>query len=158
MCCFCGVTHNEKHRYEEYDVGYNPYQEQHLRQGLLFLWTSSSDCIPGNDLVWGAVTGGDQRVETTCDEKGSHDRELGMGAITNYGFDVRDQEQEKEKEEVELMIEIRGRKRGRRSRCWFVPWHGCLRLAVPQQALPHTVNQLPQGQANPMSPLEWLAK
>jgi hypothetical protein len=44
-------------------------------------------------------------VETTCDEKGSHDRELGMRVITNYGFDVFETKNKRKKEEVELMIE-----------------------------------------------------
>jgi hypothetical protein len=70
------ITHDEKHRYKECDVDHSPYKEQHRRQDLMFLGISSGDCIPGDALMWGAVSRGDQRVETTCDEKGSHDREL----------------------------------------------------------------------------------
>lgn len=69
------ITHEEKHWYEEYDVDHSPYKEQHGRQDLMILGILSGDCIPGDAIVWGAVSRGDQRVETTCDEKGSHDQE-----------------------------------------------------------------------------------
>jgi hypothetical protein len=99
------ITHDEKHRYEEYDVDDNPNTKQRRRQDMVFLGISSGDCIPGNILACGGVSRSDQRVETTCDEKGSHDRGLGIGweevSITNHGFDVRDQEGEEGKEEGE---------------------------------------------------------
>lgn len=60
-------------------------------------------------------------------------------SITNHGFNVGDREEGKE--EVELMVKIGDRKRGRRNRCWLLVGilHGCLRLAVPQQAPPDNI-------------------
>jgi hypothetical protein len=61
------ITHEQKQRYEKNDVDQHEYQKQPSR-GLL-----RDVGISFGDLVWARRN---QRVKTTCDKNGSHDREL----------------------------------------------------------------------------------